>query len=62
VSVSRLAPFQTSDTAWNKERFVCVRGIGSGNYENKFLLLFSATFSFMYDAKQNKAKQKSTDW
>ena len=27
------------------------------NYENKFLLLFSATFSFMYDAKQNKAKQ-----
>jgi len=27
------------------------------NYENKFLLLFSATFSFMYDAKENKAKQ-----
>ena len=27
------------------------------NYENKLLLLFSATFSFMYDAKQNKTKQ-----
>jgi hypothetical protein len=43
--------------SWNKERFVCVRGIGSMNYEHKFLLLFSATFSFMYDAKQNKAKR-----
>ena len=45
--------------------FVSVRGIGSVNYENKFLLLFSATFGFMHDAKQNKTKPspaKSTVW
>jgi len=36
------------------------------NYENKFLLLFSATFGFMYDAKQktkpSQAQQRSTVW
>ena len=45
--------------SWNKVGFVCVRGIGSVSYENKFLQLFTATFSFMYDAKQSKAKQKT---
>jgi hypothetical protein len=48
--------------SWNKERFVCVRGIRSVNYENKLLLLLSATFIFMYDAEQSKSKQQSAVW